>query len=130
MKTYKSILYIEDEEQIAEIYAEILRPHGFEVDLAFDGETGLKQALSKHYDLILLDLMLPFRSGAEILDILRDKQQSPTFSDNTDIIILTNFEVDDITKQKMLTKAQGYLIKVNVTPNKLIEYLKELSVKS
>lgn len=127
MKTYKSILYIEDEQQIAEIYAELLRPHGYEIDLAFDGEAGLRQALSKHYDLILLDLMLPFRSGSEILDILRDKEKSPGFSESTDIIILTNFEVDDLTKEKMLTKAQGYLIKVNVTPKKLVEYLQELA---
>lgn len=130
MKTYKSVLYIEDEQQIAEIYAELMRPYGYEVDLAFDGESGLKQALAKPYDLILLDLMLPYRSGQEILDILRDKEQSPTFSDKTDIIILTNFEVDDATKQKMLTKAQGYLIKVNATPKKLMEYLDELAAKS
>jgi CheY-like chemotaxis protein len=126
---YKTILYIEDERQIAEIYAELLRPHGYEIDLAYDGQTGLLQAQTKAYDLILLDLMLPLLSGAEILDILRDKTRSPSFNDSTDIIILTNFDVDDITKQDMLTKAQGYLIKVDATPKKLMEYLDQLAAK-
>ena len=126
---YKTILYIEDEQQIAEIYADLLRIHGYVIDLAFDGADGLKQAQNKPYDLILLDLMLPQISGGDILDILRDSTKSPTFSVTTDIIILTNFDVDDITKQKMLSKAQGYLIKVDATPKKLIEYLEELSAK-
>ena len=126
---YKSILYIEDERQIAEIYAELLKPYGYEIELAYDGESGLQQARSKIYDLILLDLMLPYRSGTEILDILRDKTKSPEFSDATDIIILTNFDVDDATRQDILKKAQGYLIKVDVTPKKLVEILRGMESK-
>lgn len=122
---YKTILYIEDERAIAEIYAELLRPHGYEVDLAYDGRSGLEMAQNKPYDVILLDLMLPYMSGLEILEALKDKTKSPNFSDQTDIFILTNFDVDDITRQQILTKAQGYLIKVEVTPKKLAEILEE-----
>jgi DNA-binding response OmpR family regulator len=122
----KKILYIEDEQQIAEIYAELLRAHGYDVDLQFDGKTGLDQARSEQYDVILLDLMLPQISGIDVLNALRDKSQSPTFSDNTYIIVLTNFDVDDIVRQEIDQKAQGYLIKVEYTPKKLIEYLETL----
>lgn len=122
----KKILYIEDERQIAEIYAELLRAHGYDVDLQFDGKTGLEQARSAQYDVILLDLMLPQISGIDVLNALRDKSQSPTFSDNTYIIILTNFDVDDMVRREINQKAQGYLIKVEYTPKKLIEYLENL----
>lgn len=122
----KKILYIEDERQIAEIYAELLRAHGYDVDLQFDGKTGLDQARAEQYDVILLDLMLPQISGIDVLNALRDKSQSPTFSDNTYIIILTNFDVDDMVRQEINQKAQGYLIKVEYTPKKLIEYLESL----
>jgi two-component system, OmpR family, response regulator Irr len=122
----KKILYIEDERQIAEIYAELLRAHGYEVDLQFDGKSGLDQARSESYDVILLDLMLPQISGIDVLNALRDKTQSPTFSDNTYIIILTNFDVDDMVRREINQKAQGYLIKVEYTPKKLIEYLENL----
>lgn len=122
----KKILYIEDERQIAEIYADLLRAHGYDVDLQFDGKTGLDQARSEQYDVILLDLMLPQISGIDVLNALRDKSQSPTFSDNTYIIILTNFDVDDMVRREINQKAQGYLIKVEYTPKKLIEYLENL----
>jgi DNA-binding response OmpR family regulator len=122
----KKILYIEDERQIAEIYAELLRAHGYYVDLQFDGKTGLDQARSEQYDVILLDLMLPQISGIDVLNALRDKSQSPTFSDTTYIIILTNFDVDDMVRREINQKAQGYLIKVEYTPKKLIEYLESL----
>jgi DNA-binding response OmpR family regulator len=122
----KKILYIEDERQIAEIYAELLRAHGYDVDLQFDGKSGLDQARSEPYDVILLDLMLPQISGIDVLNALRDKSQSPTFSDNTYIIILTNFDVDDMVRREINQKAQGYLIKVEYTPKKLIEYLENL----
>lgn len=123
---YKKILYVEDEKSIAEIYADILGAHGFEVDLAFDGTTGLAQAQNNHYDLILLDLMLPYMSGTDILKALRDKTKSPNFDENTDIIILTNFDVDDMQKQEILALAQAYLIKVDTTPKILIGILEEM----
>lgn len=126
---YKTILFVEDEQSIAEIYADILRASGYEVDLAFDGNTGLAKAQAKRYDLILLDLMLPHMSGTDILRALKNKQKTPNFSEDTDVIILTNFDVDDIEKQEILTMAQAYLIKVNTTPKSLLEKLNEMSAK-
>lgn len=119
----KKILFVEDDREIAFIYAKVLRSFGFEVDCAYDGESGLKQAQDKPYDIVLLDLMLPNLSGMDVLKVLRNKDQSPTFSANTQIIILTNFEVDDIMKKELLSMAQAYLIKVNITPRLLVGIL-------
>jgi DNA-binding response OmpR family regulator len=60
------ILIIEDDKDIAHLVEIHLRDAGYEVSLAHDGHAGLNQALSKPYDLIILDLMLPGLDGLEI----------------------------------------------------------------
>jgi two-component system OmpR family response regulator/two-component system chemotaxis response regulator CheY/two-component system response regulator QseB len=126
---YKKILLVEDEVDIADIYARTLRNHGYEVDCQYDGESGLAQALSNKYDLILLDLMLPNKSGSDILRLLRDPAQAPTFDQATDIFMLTNFDMDDVTKQEIMSMAQQYLIKVDITPKVLVTILQDIDAK-
>ena len=65
------ILMIEDERDLAEAVAEILRKNNFTVEHAFDGEYGLDCALTGVYDLIILDIMLPKMDGLHVLKELR-----------------------------------------------------------
>ena len=65
------ILMVEDERDLAEAVAEILRRNNFTVEHAFDGEYGLDCALSGIYDLIILDVMLPKMDGLQLLNELR-----------------------------------------------------------
>ncbi|QGG58360.1 response regulator transcription factor [Paenibacillus sp. FSL W8-1187] len=65
------ILIVEDETNLAEALAQVLRKHHYSVDLAHDGEEGLDHALSGIYDLVLLDIMLPERDGISVLRALR-----------------------------------------------------------
>lgn len=65
------ILLVEDEEYMAQAVAQVLGKNNYIVDLAHEGEYGLDCALSGIYDMIILDIMLPKRSGLEILKILR-----------------------------------------------------------
>jgi DNA-binding response OmpR family regulator len=65
------ILIVEDERGIAEFLERALTSEGFVADSASDGETGEAMALSGDYDLVLLDVMLPRRSGHEILAAIR-----------------------------------------------------------
>jgi two-component system alkaline phosphatase synthesis response regulator PhoP len=65
----KSILLIEDEEGLRMTLSDRLRSEGYVVDLAADGQEGLKKATSLPFDLIILDIMLPYRSG---LDVCRE----------------------------------------------------------
>ena len=71
MAAIKTILCIEDDLFIGDMYARSLRKAGFEVDLMTSGNQGLNAALSKKYDLILLDILLPEKHGTEILQTLR-----------------------------------------------------------
>ena len=65
------ILIIEDDERIAEPIKEVLEHQQFLVSVAADGETGLNLALGEHYDLILLDIMLPKMDGVKVCQSLR-----------------------------------------------------------
>lgn len=65
------ILLVEDEEYMAQAVAQILEKNNYTVDLAHEGVYGLDCALSGIYDIIILDIMLPGRSGLEILKTLR-----------------------------------------------------------
>ncbi len=62
----RKILIIEDDKDIAKLVDLHLKDAGYEVSLAYDGNAGLEQALSKPHDLIILDLMLPGVDGLEI----------------------------------------------------------------
>ena len=84
------ILVVEDEVQLADTLAEILKRNKYSVDTVFDGDDGLEYARTGIYDCILLDIMLPVRSGTEIVQILRREKNA------TPIMLLTaKSEVED-----------------------------------
>lgn len=65
------ILIIEDEEKMARMLARVLREEGYVVETAGDGRTGLGRALDDSFDLLIVDWMLPERSGIQIVSGLR-----------------------------------------------------------
>jgi len=71
------ILIIEDESAIAELERDYLESHGFAVELENNGDSGLRRALAGQYDLIILDLMLPFVDGFEICRQIRQTKDIP-----------------------------------------------------
>ncbi len=119
-----SVLCIEDDRFIGEMYVRSLQKAGFTVDWVVDGNDGLIAARNKPYDVILLDVMLPERRGTEILDSLRGGAED--LIPNTKVIVLTNFEQDDESRTAMQKHADAYLIKAEITPKKLIEIIHQL----
>ena len=65
------MLLVEDEKKVADFVARGLRAEQFALDVAYDGTTGWEMASKRQYDLVILDLMLPGLSGAELLRQLR-----------------------------------------------------------
>jgi two-component system copper resistance phosphate regulon response regulator CusR len=77
------LLLVEDEKKVADFIARGLRAESFAVDTAYEGNDGWAKASSTHYDLIILDLMLPGLSGNELLRRLRSQ------SNGTAVLVLT-----------------------------------------
>ena len=67
----ENILIVEDEEELCMTLGDRLRSEGYAVDLAIDGNAGLEKATSLPFDLIILDIMLPHRSGLELCSEIR-----------------------------------------------------------
>lgn len=124
----KNILIVEDDRFIGEMYVRSLKKAGYEVDWMVDGNDGLIAARNKPYDLMLLDVMLPERRGGEILQILRGGAQD--LIPNTRVIILTNFDQTEEARQSMEDHADGYLIKAEITPKKLLAVIEKMSQAS
>jgi len=99
----KRILVIEDETDIREMLTLRLKKERFEVLEASEGMTGLKKALEEQPDLVLLDLMLPFTSGLDILRKLRHNQKSAQIpiiivsarGEESDIVVGLELGADD-----------------------------------
>ncbi len=67
------ILLVEDEYALAELVSERLRKERYTIDISYDGEDGLYNALTGIYDLILLDIMLPKKDGISVLKEIRQE---------------------------------------------------------
>lgn len=120
----KTILVIEDDRFIGEMYVRSLKKAGYDVDWMVDGNDGLIAARNKPYDLMLLDVMLPERRGGEILQILRGGVED--LIPNTKVIVLTNFDQAEESRIAMEQNADGYLIKAEITPKKLLAVIEKL----
>lgn len=119
------ILIVEDEHFISELYTRALIKAGYETKVVIDGEEGLKEAESDQYDIILLDIMIPNLTGTEILNRLRANEAKPIHGK---IIIATNLEQGEEGRAAVEQKADGYIVKAEMTPRQLVEFLDQLEI--
>lgn len=110
------ILIVEDEEAIADLEKDYLELSGFQVEVATDGETGLKRAMEGGFDLYILDLMLPGVDGFDICRQIRNEKNTP--------IIMVSAKKDDIDKIRGLgLGADDYMTKP-FSPSELVARVK------
>jgi DNA-binding response OmpR family regulator len=120
----RKVLCIEDERFISELYSRALTKGGYQVSVIADGEKALAAAETNAYDIILLDLMIPSLSGIEILRALRDPARVPPLS--AKIIITTNLEQREDVRADIESRADGYLVKAELTPHELVDFLNNI----
>ena len=99
------LLIVEDEAKVAEVLKRGLEEAGYEADIAFDGQIGLRMAQSGEYDLILLDINLPLLNGLELCKQLRQKDEV------TPVLMLTALGMSDDIVAGLETGADDYLPK-------------------
>lgn len=116
------VLCVEDEDFISELYNRALQKEGYEVRLVKNGAEGLAQAKTNVYDFILLDLMIPDILGVDVLKRLR--HEMPEL--RAKIIITTNLEQSEEVREEIEKQADGYLIKAEITPKQLVQFLNNL----
>ncbi len=77
MNDVDRILVIDDDVELCSLVSEYLRPEGFQVESAHDGNSGLTRALSGEHTLVVLDVMLPRLNGFDVLRKMRDSSRVP-----------------------------------------------------
>jgi len=112
----KKVLIVEDELSIAELERDYLEINGFSVDIEVNGETGLKAALNKIYNLIILDVMLPKVDGFEICKQIRSVKDVP--------ILMVSAKKEDIDKIRGLGLGADDYITKPFSPGELVARVK------
>ena len=115
------ILFVDDDNFLRKVYEAELKEKNFDVVLAQDGEEGLEKAQLEDPDLVILDMIMPKKSGFEVLTEL---QRNPK-TRNIPVIILSNLGQEDDKKKGVDLGAVDYLIKDNITLGILVDKINQ-----
>lgn len=118
----KTILLVDDDFTLREMYGERLKAEGFQIVQASNGEEALQMAKKNKPNIILLDIMMPKINGFDVLKQLKADDELKVIP----VLILTALiqEVDKIQGQKL--GADGYIIKSETMPGEVIEKIKKV----
>jgi DNA-binding response OmpR family regulator len=117
----KTILLVEDDTFLVNMYKAKFENNGFNVIVAGDGEQGLNLALTSKIDVIILDLMLPKLSGLDLLTRLRKEEVGKDMP----VIVLSNLSEEKEAKSLYDLGVKDFLVKANLTPTQLVEKIQE-----
>lgn len=118
----KSILIVEDDATVIEIYRRKLQREGYEVKVAEDGLSAMRQLPQLKPDLVVLDLMMPHFNGADVLKFIRAHKDLKT----TKVVIFTNAYMTDLAQEASKAGADRSLLKSSSTPSQLMGVIREL----
>lgn len=121
----KSILLVDDDLTLREMYSERLKAEGFVVEMAKDGEEALAKAGEDHPNLILLDIMMPKINGLDALKRLKENPETKEIP----VIVLTAL-IQDREKMESITRgADDYIVKSEMMPGEVIQKVRALLEK-
>lgn len=118
----KKILIVEDDVFLREMYVHTFEKEGFKIVSANDGEEGIEVAEQGQFDLILLDIMMPKKSGLEVLQSLRKPSSKVV---KTPIMLLTNLGQESVIREAFNMGADGYILKSDMLPREVVARVTE-----
>lgn len=122
----KKVLLIEDDVFVSDIYSRELKKSGYDVTVAEDGLEGIEQTKENQFDLILLDIMMPKKTG---IDVLKEIRTPTAKAKDTPVYLLTNLGQGSIIRQAIEIGAQGYLLKARVLPSQVLQAVNDFFEK-
>lgn len=124
MSNQKTILIVEDEENLRHVVVDLLRLKNFIPLEAKNGKEGVQIALAQHPDLILLDLILPELSGMEALKKIRQD----AWGAEVPVIILTNLSAtsEELVNEMVAYKPAYYLVKSGWEIHDVVKKIEEI----
>ena len=117
----QTILLVEDDDALANVYETRLRAEGFATKRVNNGEDALAVALQVKPDLIVLDVMMPKVSGFDVLDILRNTPETV----NIKVIMLTALSQDSDRDRAKSLGVDDYLVKSQVVIADVVEKIRQ-----
>jgi DNA-binding response OmpR family regulator len=122
MDVKKTILLVEDDAFVSDIYHTKLTQEGYDLMVAENGLEALKKLEEKNPDLILLDIIMPYMDGIEVLKKLKENEEWKKIP----VIILTNLSQKEEVEEGLKIGANDYLIKSHFTPSEVVAKVKKL----
>jgi len=120
------VLLIEDDPLIYRLYQKLFSLEGFEIELAENGELGLKKLQTFHPDILLMDIMMPTMNGIEMLTQVK----SDPATKDIPVIVLTNIADMNITQMALSKGAVLCIIKSQTEPAEVINSVKATLAKT
>lgn len=118
------IFIVEDDPLMSRMYEKAFRLNGYDVELAFDGEEGLKKLedMDEKPTVVLLDIMMPKMSGFDVLKAVKGDKSLKKIP----MIALTNLAGKDDAEKALKLGAALYLVKSQYDPKEVVEKVKEV----
>jgi two-component system response regulator YesN len=117
----KSILIVEDEPELAEVYSTLLTQSGYDVEVAHNGKDALKVADGHKPQLILLDLRMPVMDGVEFLKKYDLKKLHP----DVKVVVFSNYDLQDEIDDAYRLGADRYVLKAWASPKELLQIVND-----
>lgn len=114
-------MIVEDDSVLVNALSLSLKDKGYIIEVASDGSEAEQKVMSMRPDLVLLDLLLPIKSGFEVLKKMRETEEVK----NTPVVILTNFEQESSVGEGMKLGAKDYIVKANIDIQDVPEIVKK-----
>ena len=115
------ILIVEDDPFVQRFYKRLFEVSKFQVDMASDGQEGLRKAREMLPDLILLDIVMPKLGGMDVLALLKAGEATKDIP----VVMLTVLNDQDTVRKATRLGASGFIIKSEIEPEKLLEKVSE-----